>query len=171
MADRRASNCGCTDGERRSGSVVDRRSGLDRRDSDLNSDPVTGLERRRSAGRRRSEFRRAAEDGHMTREQFLFVQAIEAFKKSNGAMFPAWTDVLEVMRLLGYRKTMPSELNLPSAEDWRELADTPSGVRPDGWERRFTKAELGQLGDEDEDEGASLSDDDFDELIGRGEAA
>jgi len=47
----------------------------------------------------------------------------------NGKTFPSWTDVLEVVRRLGYRKTMPSELNLGKrAEDWTERADTPSGV-------------------------------------------
>lgn len=65
----------------------------------------------------------------MTSEQFHFLAAIDAFKKSNNKMFPTWTDVLEVVRLLGYRKTMPSELNLRNVEDWREKPDTASGVR------------------------------------------
>lgn len=65
----------------------------------------------------------------MTREQFLFLMAIDAFKKSNAKTFPSWTDVLEITRLLGYRKTMPSELNLRGGEDWREPADAPSGVK------------------------------------------
>ncbi|MCH2133872.1 MAG: hypothetical protein MK116_09000 [Phycisphaerales bacterium] len=65
----------------------------------------------------------------MTSEQFLFVQAIEAFKRVNGKTFPTWTDVLEVVRRLGYRKTRPSELCLGrKAEDWTERADAPSGV-------------------------------------------
>src|SRR5690606_25717308 len=92
-------------------------------------DPATGLERRRGPGRRRSDFTKAAEEGEMTREQFLFVMAIDAFKRSNNVSFPTWTDVLEVLRLLGYRKTLPSSLNLPSAEDWVERPDAPAGVR------------------------------------------
>ena len=65
----------------------------------------------------------------MTNEQFLFVQAIEAFKRVNGKTFPTWTDVLEVVRRLGYRKTQRSELRLGSkAEDWTERGDAPSGV-------------------------------------------
>lgn len=118
------------------GSVVDRRMGLDRREiaarlgrsaTDTRGD--TGLERRRGPGRRRTDFSKAAEEGEMTTEQFLFVMAIDAFKKANAKMFPTWTDVLEVVRLLGYRKTMPSELNIKNAEDWREPADSPVGVR------------------------------------------
>lgn len=57
----------------------------------------------------------------------MFLMAIDAFKRVNGKNFPAWTDVLEVVRKLGYRKTMPSELNLGGrAEDWRERGDAPS---------------------------------------------
>lgn len=117
-------------------SVVDRRSGVDRREMNAalgNDTGDTGLERRRGPGRRRSDFAKAAEEGEMTREQFLFVQAIEAFKRVNGRTFPSWTDVLEVIRLLGYRKTMPSELNLPQCEDWRESAEAPAGC---AWSKR-----------------------------------
>jgi len=100
----------------------------------------TGLERKRGRGRRLSEFTKSAEEGEMTTEQFLFLMAIDAFKKGNDRMFPTWTDVLEVIRLLGYRKTMPTELNnLPSAEDWLERSDSPANVRPDRWAERFTE--------------------------------
>lgn len=109
----------------RSGSVVDRRSGLDRRRGEV-ADP-TNLERRRGPGRRLSDFVRDAEEGEMNKEQFMFLMAIDAFKRVNGKTFPAWTDVLEIIRKLGYRKTMPSELNLGGrAEDWRERADAPA---------------------------------------------
>jgi len=105
------------------------------------SEASTGLERRRGPGRRRTDFMKSAEEGEMTSEQFMFVMAIEAFKSGNGKLFPTWTDVLEVIRKLGYRKTMASELNLRGAEDWREPADAPSGVHAkpghpeDQWQR------------------------------------
>lgn len=120
------------------GSVLDRRSGVDRRamNAALSGD-YSGLERRRGAGRRLSDALRNAEEGSFTREQFLFVKAVDAFKQGNGVSFPTWTDVLEVIRLLGYRKTMPSEINLPACEDWREAGDAPSNVRPRGFERRL----------------------------------
>lgn len=132
------------------GTVVDRRLGLDQRDRPTKtpkSDMVTGLERARGAGRRLSEFTKSAEEGEMTTEQFLFLMAIDAFKKANDRMFPTWTDVLEVIRLLGYRKTMPSELNLSNADDWRERADAPANVRPQRWAERFGKTER-QLAEE-----------------------
>lgn len=110
--------------------VVDRRSGIDRRNvTSRTDDEGTRLERRRGPGRRRTDFLRSAEEGEMTPEQFLFIMAIDTFKRVNGKTFPTWTDVLEVIRKLGYRKTMPSELNLGGrAEDWTESPDAPSAV-------------------------------------------
>ncbi len=106
-------------------SVVDRRTGLDRR----KIGNATNLERRRGPGRRRTDFMRTAEEGEMNQEQFLFLMAIDAFKQVNGKTFPTWTDVLEVIRKLGYRKTMPSELSLGRhVDDWTERPDSPSGV-------------------------------------------
>ena len=114
-------------GDRRSGEVVDRRLGLDRRGT-VGAEP-TNLERRRGPGKRLSDFVRDAEEGEMNREQFMFLMAIDAFKRVNGNGFPSWSDVLEVVRKLGYRKTMPSELNLGGrVEDWRERADAPSNT-------------------------------------------
>ena len=108
--------------------VVDRRSGLDRRDF-RTQEGSTNLERRRGPGRRRTDFMKSAEEGEMTDEQFQFLMAIDAFKHVNNKTFPSWTDVLEVIRKLGYRKTAPSELNLGKrVVDWTERPDAPSGV-------------------------------------------
>ena len=101
----------------------------------------TGLERRRGSGRRLSDFRKAAEEGEMNKEQFLFLMAIDAFKRANNTWYPSWTDVLEVVRLLGYRKTLPSELRIDSAEDWQEAYDAPANVRPERWAERFRPRE------------------------------
>jgi hypothetical protein len=99
--------------ERRTGSdrrdsVVDRRSGLDRRNcpEDLK---LPNMERRRGAGIRRPEERRAAEEGELTKEQFEFVLAIEEYKRVNKKTFPTWTEVLEVIKILGYRRELPEE--------------------------------------------------------------
>jgi hypothetical protein len=113
-------------------SVVDRRLGLDRRklaEATGLAGVETNLERRRGPGRRRSDFLKAADEGEMTQEQFMFVMAIDAFKRVNDKTFPSWTDVLEVIRKLGYRKTQPSELKLGGrGEDWTERADAPANV-------------------------------------------
>jgi len=108
-------------------SVIDRRVGIDRRD--LQPTSATNLERRRGPGRRLTDFVKSAEEGEMTREQYTFLVAIDAFKRVNHKTFPTWTDVLEVVRKLGYRKTMPSELSLgDTVEDWTEKPNAASNV-------------------------------------------
>ena len=63
----------------------------------------------------------------MSQEQHMFLQAIDSFKRANGVNFPTWTDVLEVVRRLGYRKTAASELNFSGkVQDWTEAADASS---------------------------------------------
>ena len=103
-----------------------REVGTDRRQAII--DPrrhSTGLERRRGPGRRRSDFMKAAEEGEMTQEQNLFLMAIDAYKRVNERPYPSWTEVLEVLRKLGYRKTCPMTLTLDNCEDWSEPADAP----------------------------------------------
>lgn len=119
----------------------DRRGGTDRREEEDSTAGAQGFARRRGPGRRLSDFVKAAEEGEMTREQFLFLVAIDSFKKANNVAYPSWSDVLEVVRLLGYRKSMPAEIEFRNAEDWREQPDSPSGVRPQRWQERFRKDE------------------------------
>ena len=82
------------DGPERRHSVVDRRLGLDRR---------------RGPGRRRTDERKSAEEGHMSDEQFQFLMAIDEYKRKNARHFPTWTEVLEVIKALGYRKVADPE--------------------------------------------------------------
>jgi predicted transcriptional regulator len=108
--------------------VVDRRAGADRRQRSAAEagytgpdrragERRTGLERRRGAGIRRGEDRRSAEEGEMTSEQFEFVMAIETYKKVNKKLFPTWTEVLEVMKQLGYRKVETRSLKLENVPE------------------------------------------------------
>jgi hypothetical protein len=80
----------------------ERRSGDDRRRRAV--DRRLGLDRRRGPGRRRSDLRKSAEEGQMSDEQFEFLMAIDEYKKKNARPFPTWTEVLEVIKALGYRK-------------------------------------------------------------------
>ena len=113
-------------------SVVDRRAGLDRRQRTREESgytgserrvatgerrETTGLERRRGPGRRRSDDRKAAEEGEMTNEQFEFCMAIETYKKVNKKMFPTWTEVLEVITQLGYRKVLTRNIHLENCPE------------------------------------------------------
>jgi len=112
-------------------SVVDRRMGTDRRQLAAEESGYTdeerrmqgerradaGLERRRGPGRRRSDDRRSAEEGEMSAEQFEFVMAIETYKKVNKRMYPTWTEVLEVVRQLGYRKVAHRDITLDNVPE------------------------------------------------------
>jgi hypothetical protein len=76
--------------------------GPERRESPV--DRRSGLERRRGPGRRRPDTRRSAEEGELNDEQFAFVMAMDEYKRTNKRPFPSWTEVLEVIKYLGYRK-------------------------------------------------------------------
>lgn len=117
-------------GEDRRQSVVDRRFGLDRRQCSAEEAGYTGperrvadrrsstgLERRRGPGRRLSDDRKAAEEGEMTAEQFEFCMAIETYKKVNKKMYPTWTEVLEVINQLGYRKVETRTIRLDNVPE------------------------------------------------------
>ena len=80
---------------------IEQRTGQERRRV---LDRRLGLERRRGPGKRRSDDRRAAEEGQMSDEQFDFLMAIDEYKKANARPFPTWTEVLEIIKALGYRK-------------------------------------------------------------------
>jgi hypothetical protein len=121
------------EGPDRRNSVVDRRAGLERRHKTAaesgytgperrvattdRREGDTGLERRRGPGRRLSDDRRCAEEGEMTAEQFEFVMAIQTYKKVNKRMYPTWTEVLEVIQQLGYRKVLHRDLDLPTVPE------------------------------------------------------
>lgn len=100
--------CQCADDRRQrvadtsSPDLVEGWSGRERRQSVV--DRRVGLDRRRGPGRRRSEDRKAAEEGQMSDEQFEFVMAIDEYKRANSRPFPTWTEVLEVIKALGYRR-------------------------------------------------------------------
>lgn len=92
----------------------DKRSGMDRRCGqggydgperrESQEDRRDDWDRRRGPGRRRSDDRRAAEEGEMTDDQFELIQAIDQYKRANKRPFPSFTEVLEIIKALGYRK-------------------------------------------------------------------
>ena len=80
-----------------------------------------GLDRRRGPGHRRTPERRMAEEGQMNEDQFEFLMAIDEYKRANQRPFPTWTEVLEVIRAIGYRKVAePQPLESFRKEDKQE---------------------------------------------------
>jgi hypothetical protein len=91
--------------DRRAGS--DRRQGPDRRKKNI---PVA-FERRSGKDRRQVERRRQVDPTTCERdynsEEVEFMRAMDLYKRHNNRPFPTWSEVLEVIRALGYRKSAP----------------------------------------------------------------
>ena len=92
--------------------VNERRQQEDRRvELDLESHQV---ERRRSS-RRKVERRRQIDpttcERDYTDDEIDFMKAMDIYKRRSGRQFPTWSEVLEVVRCMGYRKVAePTEI-------------------------------------------------------------
>jgi hypothetical protein len=85
--------------------TIDRRKGADRRKQDI---PVT-VERRAKVARRRQIDPTTCERDYSA-EELEFMNALELYKRSSGRMFPTCSEVLEVLRGLGYQKQATPDL-------------------------------------------------------------
>lgn len=69
---------------------------------------ATAQAHRAASARNSSNRRRFVDPTTCEREYTLaereFMQAMQAYKQSSGRMFPTWSEVLEVLRDLGYEK-------------------------------------------------------------------
>lgn len=92
---------------------VDRRAPADRRGTASSSDrrkkqiPVA-FERRSGTDRRGVERRRQVDpttcELDYTGEEVEFMRTMDVYKRLSGRQFPTWTEVLEVLHSMGYRK-------------------------------------------------------------------
>jgi hypothetical protein len=69
--------------------AVERRSGKDRRE----------------LGERRRQIDPTTCERDYSDEEILFMKAMDQYKRDNRRPFPTWSEVLEVLRALGYRKS------------------------------------------------------------------
>ncbi len=91
--------------------VVDRR-GRDRRTSGNRRKQETatnyGGDERRVSSRRKVERRRQIDPTTCERDysddEIAFMRAMDDYKRKSGRQFPTWSEVLEVIRSLGYRQ-------------------------------------------------------------------
>ena len=89
--------------------VTDRRAG-DRRNADRRQQSIpVDLDRRKGEDRRHQGERRRQVDPttcerDYTDEEIIFMKAMDQYKRDNRRPFPTWSEVLEVLRALGYRK-------------------------------------------------------------------
>jgi len=90
--------------------ITDRR-GTDRRANDRRGGPAAaGVKEseRRVSERRKVERRRLIDPTTCERDysadEIEFMKAMDDYKRKSGRMFPTWSEVLEVVRSLGYHR-------------------------------------------------------------------
>src|SRR5262245_58935719 len=113
--------------DRRATERSDRRAGGERRKK---SSPVAVERRsgkdRRQQGERRRQIDPTTCERDYSDEEIAFMKAMDQYKRENRRPFPTWSEVLEVLRALGYRKVAePSQLpglctSLPPTADSRD---------------------------------------------------
>jgi hypothetical protein len=91
---------------------VDRRKPSDRRKSDRRSQNVPVAVERRQIQRREKVSRRRQIDPttcerDYTDDEVEFMNAMDQYKRTSGRMFPTCSEILEVIRGLGYEKRAP----------------------------------------------------------------
>ena len=92
--------------------MQNRRIGGDRRNKKV-ADPEFKAPERRTTERRKVERRRLIDPTTCERDYSLdeveFMKAMDEYKRKSGRMFPTWSEVLEVVRGLGYAKLSAQE--------------------------------------------------------------
>jgi hypothetical protein len=102
-----------TSSERRSSKIHRRDDGLGNIDV---ADSIEVVDRRKQERRRQIDPTTCERDYSLNEVEFM--RAMDAYKRKSGRPFPTWSEVLEVMMSLGYRKVAePAEMH------WRSSAD------------------------------------------------
>ena len=88
--------------------ITDRR-GNERRGNERRKRQIpVAIERRSGKDRRHGERRRQIDpttcERDYSEEEIAFMKAMDQYKRDNRRPFPTWSEVLEVLRALGYRK-------------------------------------------------------------------
>jgi hypothetical protein len=93
---------------------------IDRRRGERRDKPVTAASKPAGEPRRKVQRRRQIDpttcERDYSNDEVEFMQAIEAYKRKNGRMFPTCSEVLEVIRNLGYAKVPAQVVSTPEAE-------------------------------------------------------
>ena len=79
----------------------------------------SGKERRDESGERRRQVDPTTCEKDYSDEEIDFMKAMDQYKRPNRRPFPTWSEVLEVLRSLGYRKTRERDRPARSARAGR----------------------------------------------------
>lgn len=89
--------------------TIDRRRKADRREEEATEKSSPNIERREKVQRRRQIDPTTCERDYSVQE-VDFMNAMDEYKRKSGRMFPTCSEVLEVIRGLGYVQLTPAEL-------------------------------------------------------------
>ncbi len=119
--------------------TMDRRSSKDRRqnpDRRTKNEPVA-VERRQGERRKKVPRRRQIDpttcERDYTGDEIEFMQALDDYKRRSGRMFPTCSEILEVVRDLGYVKAAAQATAAPaeiSAASMTPAEETPAAETP-----------------------------------------
>src|SRR5262245_60075400 len=108
---------------------MERRAKSDRRSDDRRKENKAVAVERRTGERRVKVARRRQIDPttcerDYNNEEIEFMQALDAYKRANGRMFPTCSEILEVIRALGYVRMTPPTEAVAAEETPAALTDT-----------------------------------------------
>jgi hypothetical protein len=107
---------------------VDRREAKDRRSGNRRQDEIPVADDRRKGERRKVQRRRQIDpttcERDYTDEEIEFMQALDAYKRASGRMFPTCSEILEVIRDMGYVRVSTEEAATDTANTDTEVYET-----------------------------------------------
>ena len=118
-----------------------KRTSSERRDAE--QPQPSGTERRKT--KRRRQIDPTTCEREYNEAEIEFMHALDAYKRAAGRMFPTCSEILEVVRELGYRRLTPEEiakLGPPALAD-EDLGDANAEGSVDDAEADFETDELG----------------------------
>ena len=95
---------------------VDRRAKAERRETEDRRSKNVDVEEERRDGERRDKVQRRRQidpttcERDYSNEEIEFMQAMDAYKRANGRMFPTCSEILEVLRDLGYQRVSNADM-------------------------------------------------------------
>lgn len=102
--------------------TLDRRNKTDRREAEDRRKKSVEVPEDRRGGERRTKVQRRRQidpttcERDYSGEEIEFMQAMDAYKRANGRMFPTCSEILEVLRALGYERVGTPNASQTAAE-------------------------------------------------------
>ena len=119
----------------------ERREGTERRTKDRRTKQVEVAEDRRDGDRRKVQRRRQIDpttcERDYSQDEIEFMQAMDNYKRDSGRMFPTCSEMLEVLRSIGYVRLNDEQRELLGIE----LAKLPVGESAEDLEAEETEEE------------------------------